>query len=278
MPKIVNYLPANIKVTLARYYLLPHRVKTATSYYKRPITQIPKWLVNSKEVANFTYDLSDKNKMYMVQFISVVTGCDVKVIKKYIQEIEGNKDLIKKIKSKIEVSNYRYMADKEIHFGRRICWYAFVRAVKPKVVVETGVDKGLGACILTAALLKNSQEGFKGVYFGTDIDPSAGYFLDKPYDKFGTILYGDSIESLKKLKGKIDIFINDSDHSAGYEKKEFQTIKNKLSSKAIIIGDNSHVTAELSKFAEETGKKFLFFHEEPKDHWYPGGGVGVAFK
>ena len=84
---------------------------------------------------------------------------------------------------------------KEIKFayGRRIGWYAFVRILKPKLIIETGVDHGVGSCVLTSALLRNKQEGFQGSYLGTDINKQAGKLLKEPYSSVGKILYGDSI-------------------------------------------------------------------------------------
>ena len=75
--------------------------------------------------------------------------------------------------------------------------------------METSVDKGLGACVLTAALIRNSKEGYPGRYYGTEINPEAGYLLQEEYAEFGEILWGDSIESLKKFDKKIDMFIHD---------------------------------------------------------------------
>ena len=94
-------------------------------------------------------------------------------------------------------------ADLRVDFGRRLGWYAFARTMKPKIIVETGVDKGIGSVLLCSALLKNKEEGFEGRFFGTDINPEAGYLLNGKYAEVGKILYGDSINtfrnSLKKL-------------------------------------------------------------------------------
>lgn len=76
----------------------------------------------------------------------------------------------------------------------------------------------------------------------------------------------------------MDLFINDSDHSSDYEYKEYQVIRDKLSSNAVILGDNSHVTESLSRFSHESGRQFLFFKEIPANHWYPGAGIGISFK
>ena len=95
--------------------------------------------------------------------------------------------------------------------------------------------------------------------------------------KSGEVLYGDSISTLEAFSEKIDLFINDSDHSAEYEYGEYQTIAGKLAAGAVILGDNSHITDSLSRFARKSGRCFIFFHEIPKEHWYPGAGIGVAF-
>ena len=101
--------------------------------------------------------------------------------------------------------------------------------------------------------------------------------LGGPYAKFGEIRYGDSIETLKTLTDSVGVLINDSDHSADYEYREYQTIAPLLNSQSVILGDNAHSTDMLMKFAHETGRKFLFFRELPQGHWYPGAGVGFAF-
>jgi predicted O-methyltransferase YrrM len=149
--------------------------------------------------------------------------------------------------------------------------------MKPKVVVETGVDKGLGSVVLCAALLRNRNDGEPGRYYGTDLNPAAGYLLSGKYAETGEILYGDSIESLRALGDPIDLFINDSDHSAEYEAAEYETIKDNLSPSAVILGDNSHVTDKLFQFSRHNGRQFIFWEEEPINHWYPGGGIGFSF-
>jgi hypothetical protein len=109
------------------------------------------------------------------------------------------------------------------------------------------------------------------------LNPEAGYLLTAPYSQYGRILYGDSIQSLRALDHPIDLFINDSDHSADYEYREYKTIEAKLSPRALILGDNAEATDRLARFSSETGRSFLFFAEQPKDHWFPGAGIGISF-
>jgi hypothetical protein len=132
--------------------------------------------------------------------------------------------------------------------------------------------------VLISALMRNKEEGYEGRYYGTYINPEAGYLLSGEYANYGTILFGDSIQSLKKFDGVIDLFINDSDHSAEYEAEEYKTVASKLSAHAIILGDNSHCTDKLLEFSLKTIRHFVFFREKPKEHWYPGAGIVISFK
>jgi len=170
----------------------------------------------------------------------------------------------------------KHCSDPVFRVGRRAGWYAFVRTLKPRLVVETGVERGHGALVLCSALMKNKSEGYEGRYVGTDIDPNAGFLFTSPYRECGEILYGDSIESLKNLND-IDLFINDSDHSADYEYNEYLTVTDKLTPSAVILGDNAHVSDSLRRFSEKHGRHFLFFQEKPKQHWYPGAGIGISY-
>lgn len=254
-----------------------YRAKLAFGYCSGSVGRILPWLFNSKETTNLTYHLEETNKRYLASLIAHITHKDFPEIIGYIDEVMTDKQLHRHIEGLSRHAQHSVTADAEARFGRRVGWYAFVRATKPRVVVETGVDKGLGACVLTAALMKNKEKGYMGYYYGTDINPKAGYLLSEPYSSFGRVLYGDSIESLQSLHESIDIFINDSDHSAEYERREYETVQAKLASSAIILGDNAHTNDKLLNFALATGRQFVFFQEKPLNHWYPGAGIGIAF-
>jgi predicted O-methyltransferase YrrM len=246
-------------------------------YYSGAFRKITVWLLTSRETVNFTYHLEETNRRYLAALIADITNKDFNEILRYIDEITNDSKLQCHVTEMTRRSDARFTSDPEARPARRVGWYAFVRALKPKIVVETGVDKGLGACVLTSALMKNTEEGYEGYYYGTDINPKAGYLMSGDYGKFGEILYGDSIDSLRNLNKQIDIFINDSDHSADYEQREYEAVKSKLSPDAIVLGDNAHVDDKLLDFALATGRRFIFFQEKPLNHWYPGAGIGIAF-
>lgn len=261
---------------VGRIAVFLYRMRTASIHLRTQLLRLAKWLVHSNEYTNLTYNLEEINKRYLAALIAHLLGKDYSTIMGYMDEAEGDAKLKWHIERATAASPFVLVADREVKFGRRLGWYAFVRATKPQVVIETGVDKGLGSCLIAAALMRNCEEGFEGRYFGTDINPDAGYLLSGKYAEYGQILYGDSISTLRSFDSSIDLFINDSDHSADYEGEEYEVIAPKLSDCAIVLGDNSHGTDKLLNFSLKHGRQFIFFAEKPSAHWYPGGGIGIS--
>jgi predicted O-methyltransferase YrrM len=244
------------------------RVKTVARYCVPKVSAAASWLVRSSELSNFVYDLTDSNKFYLANGVAVALGCHVDEIVSLFQEAEADQRL----------RAHLIQNKSPPFFSRRLIWYAIVRKAKPKVVVETGVDRGLGSILLCAALLRNAAEGYPGQHYGLDIVPTAGDLLSGAYSSVGRVLFGDAISTLQAFDQPIDLFINDSDHRADYERREYDLVRTKLSSGAIIIGDNIHVTTELADFSRRENRRFLYLPEIPKDHWYPGAATGLSFR
>ncbi len=262
---------------LGRSLLVIYRARTAWRYFREPLANLFRLLFVSREISNFTYDLDETNERYLASMIADITNKSYDLVMSYIRELKEDDELRRHIHQLTRASGSAFIADREARYGRRIGWYALARILKPGVIIETGVDKGLGACLLAVALRRNAREGHPGRYLGTDIDPGAGYLMSGDYANYGSILYGDSITSLKNFTGTIDLFINDSDHSPDYEAEEYRVIADKLSRQAVILGDNAHCTDKLLEFSLKRGRHFVFFQEKPAKHWYPGAGIGFSF-
>ena len=177
---------------------LPDRLSMALTYLEPPLKAAFDWLFNSQETSNFTYKLQETNIDYLASFVAAVTSITRETARSYIRELQDDQALKEHI-LKIVASGEHYIAiDTDFDFGRRLGWYAIARATKPRLIVETGVEQGLGSLVLTAALRRNAEEGSPGIYRGTDINPKAGYLFKGSYQDFGSILYGDSIQSLTR--------------------------------------------------------------------------------
>jgi predicted O-methyltransferase YrrM len=262
---------------LYRPAMVPMRLAAALRHTCAGTGRALAWSLSSREDTNFTYELTPGNLNVLAQLLAVVTGRSPHDCRARIDEVSQDQALRRHIVDTVQVSRFRGHSDAEARFARRLGWYALVRLLRPQVVVETGVDKGLGSVLLCSALLRNRDEGHPGRYYGTDINPEAGWLLSGRYAETGRILYGDSIASLQALDERIDVFINDSDHSAEYEAREYEVIMTKLSSGAVLLSDNAHVSDALERHSHRHGRSYLYFHEQPLNHWYRGAGIGFSF-
>ena len=267
---------SNLPRPLRKLLRFGYRRRIARSYFEQQLRDINSWAWRETESTNFNYSLEPLNREYLGQLLARVFNVPLDMVLSYFAEIEEDATLTAHLAGVPIMNNFHSQIAPGL--GRRIGWYAIVRILKPGLVVETGVDEGLGACVLASAILKNRREGYPGSYLGTEIRESAGRFFSGPYAEVGKILWGDSLASLRSLEGEIGLFVNDSDHSESYEYDEYQAISNKLAGGAVILGDNCEGSGSLSRYSRETQRDFVFFAERPADHWFPGAGIGISIE
>lgn len=254
---------------LAPPALLAYRATIVARHEARRLRTSLRWLVRSREYTNFTYDLEPLNRMHLAWFVADLAGAAVEDAAWYLDELDRDESLRTHLRERTRASTWRHGADEEPAYARRAGWYALVRALRPQHVIETGTDKGLGSCVLAAALLRNGT----GHLTTIDVNPHAGYLLAGRYAEVARLRLGDSVTELGSLE-PADLFIHDSDHSAAHEAAELRSVR--LTRRAVVLSDNAHLTDELPRWATETGQRFSYFQERPLNHWYRGAGIGAV--
>jgi hypothetical protein len=122
-----NIVPAVVRTPiLGSILLLIFRAKIALGYFYRTLSYLIVWLFKSRESTNVTYDLEENNKRYLASLIADVTDKDFYEIANYIREIEEDNELTLHVQKLTKQSHMAFKADKEVHLGRRIGWYAFM--------------------------------------------------------------------------------------------------------------------------------------------------------
>jgi len=266
------------RTPLAPVAAFPKRLMRVARHDARVLRVSARWLFTSREHHNYTYDLTRLSREHLAWFVSVTCDVPVKEVRKYLAEVESDETLRGHIEQATVASARRGLADRRVRYARRIGWYAIVRATRPAHIVETGVDKGLGTCVLAAALLRNAAEGNPGRVTSLDINPEAGYLAKaQPWSDVVDLVIGDSITAIKAMDRPVDLFLHDSDHSVTHERNEFEAVEPKLAPGARLLTDNVTVTNVLAEHAERTGRKFLAYRETPARHWFPGDGIGLAW-
>lgn len=241
----------------------------------RGIATIFSWSTKKTEDSNFYYEITDRNKRHLIEFLTLVLGEERQRIEGYILEAESSESLRRV--SDTYLGSHQEVKDSKLYFGRRLGWYVVTRVIRPKLVLETGVHQGLGALAICCALEKNGEEGFPGRYVGTDIDERAGAFIENFRFDFANILHGDSIGSINSMDEDVDLYISDSNHTPDYESSELIAVSKKMKPASVVISDNAHATDVLLDWSTENNRKFAFFREAPKNHWYPGAGIGISW-
>jgi predicted O-methyltransferase YrrM len=266
------------RTPLAPVAAFPRRLARVARHDARVLRASARWLFTSREHHNYTYDLTRLSREHLAWFVGVVCDVPVRQVRRHFAELEGDDALRRHIERATAASARRGLADRQVRYARRIGWYAIVRARRPAHVVETGVDKGLGTCVLAAALLRNAADGAPGRVTSLDINPEAGYLAEaSPWADVVDLVIGDSVGSIAALDRPVDLFLHDSDHSVAHERREFQAVEPKLAPGALLLTDNATSTNVLAEHAEATGRRFLAYRETPARHWYPGDGIGVAW-
>jgi predicted O-methyltransferase YrrM len=266
------------RTPLAPVAAFPKRLARVARHDARVIGTSARWLFTSREHHNYTYDLTRLSREHLAWYVAAVCDTPVRQVRAHLDEIEQDDTLRRHLERGIAGSARRGLADATVRYGRRIGWYAIVRARRPAHVVETGVDKGLGSCVLAAALLRNAAEGAPGRVTSIDINPEAGYLARvAPYADVIDLVVGDSIATINALATPVDLFLHDSDHAWQHEENEFRTVEQKLAPGAILLTDNATATDVLCRHADATGRRFLAYRETPNRHWFPGDGIGAAW-
>ena len=267
-------MPLRAKIAagpLARTAALPIRASTVARHDARVLADSVRWLARSREHTNFTYDLQPLNVEHLAWFVAEIADAPVGEIRGYLAELECDSSLRGHLEKQAVESPRRGLIDRHVAYGRRAGWYALVRALRPDRVVETGTDKGLGASVLAAAVLKNEH----GRVTTIDTNDAAGSLLGGAYATVVDLLIGDSVALLPGLD-PVDLFIHDSLHTAQHEAAELEAVA--MAGDAVALSDNAHVTNVLAGWAERTSRRFLYFQERPNRHWYPGAGIGAAWR
>ena len=237
-----------------------------------------KWLIHSKEWTNYTYELTDVSQREMTGFFHVITGEDRKKLKEYLNECLDDEVLYSHVSRITSEQPFHMGADKNSRPGRRLGWYLAVRVMKPRIVVETGVDKGLGSCVIASALIKNGNEGHEGVLHNVDTDSSSGWLIESPYETLVRSHQTDSLSFLSNFDENIDIIIQDADHSYDYQMAEYMVVFPKMSNGGLIISDIDNKSSAFMDFSEAKGLKYFTWLERPKNPFYIPGGIGVMKK
>ncbi|MEM2961217.1 MAG: class I SAM-dependent methyltransferase, partial [Candidatus Bathyarchaeia archaeon] len=125
-------------------------------------------------------------------------------------------------------------------FGELTVLYLVTRILKPEIIVETGVARGLSSVVLLQALKENGQ----GFLYSIDLSQNIGDFIPESLKSRWELLTGSSRDQLPKLLemlGELDLFLHDSEHTYINMSFEFQCAYQYLTEEGIIASHDISV-------------------------------------
>jgi predicted O-methyltransferase YrrM len=226
----------------------------------------------SKEITSFNYSLTDINFQNLIKTIATITSSDYTRCQEYYDELYNNQNIVNIIKTS-RIDNF----DSRIEFSGRILNYIFIRQLKPKLVIENGVEIGVNSLLMCEALKKNIEEGYYGEFIGVDINPNSGVLLKREDYHFAKLIIQDTIKFLSSFDKNIDYYFSDGCRFPDYERKEFKALEKHIHNSTIIVSNKSTFSNELLQFAIYKSRKFITFKEDVQNHWYPGATFGFFY-
>jgi hypothetical protein len=223
------------------------------------------------ELDNFTYAL--RNEAELPDFVAEVLGSDRGQAAAHMYELKT--DVV--LRSEIEASTRgRISSKRRPDYGHRLAWYAFVRELKPSLVVETGIQDGLSSIVLLRALERNGEEGSPGRLKSFDIMPGSGWLVSDRYRASWELTIGSTYDTLEgALEGEeVGVMIHDSENTYESELFEFGVALRHAADQLLLMTNRAPVGG-LRDFAAENGLRYVEFAEEPL-HFYPGTPQGAA--
>ena len=233
------------------------------------------YLLHSRELTNFTYELANESEI--AEFVGGALGTGPDTVSALLGELGTDEELMNELRQGLR---RRALANREPLLGKRRALYCVVRMIRPGVIVESGVKDGLGSAVILRALERNEAEGYPGMLLGFDIDPDAGWLVDwRARPEHQSLFIGDVRDTLEPVleENGVDLFINDSLHVYDHERFEFETAaRYRRSSRLVLYCDDASVTPALEEACRGLGGRSRRMKEVPKDHYWRGNEIALC--
>lgn len=234
-----------------------------------------RWLFGDREVGNYSYRLTDRSKSELCALIDAVTEQPAGMAWQHLQEFEQGglaTKLGRSIDEATAQSPYRWSQNPHTVFDQRIIYYLTARALRPKFVFQSGTSRGVGACLLAAALIENEKQGYPGRVVSTDIDPEQGYGIQPPWSRVVSFVPRDSVAVLEGFEEKVELYVHDT-APGQLARRELAALEGRLASGGILL--STWATDITRAFADRCGGRYWEWQDEPSGHWCKGARMAI---
>ena len=231
------------------------------------------YVLFSPEVGDFTYDLANEDDL--LDLLADALELPRAELAAYAEEAHSDPLLTASLSRR---RHRRLDVKRRIELGRNIGSYIVVRAVKPRLVAETGIKHGVGSLALLVALERSASEGHDGRLISFDVAPGSGWLVPAELHHRWEVVLGPTEEAPEQnLAGRdVDVFVHYTPPDERRERLEYEAALRHASPRLVLLSNNGDNTLVLPRIAAERGMRYRHFAERPANHWYLGPGMGVA--
>jgi predicted O-methyltransferase YrrM len=191
------------------------------------------------------------------RFLAAVTESTPKAIRKFIDEPAKQTEFVSYLKRCIPVLRETPDPICYLYAKKVLIQFAVARALRPEVIVETGVGNGISSMYWLLACHLNG----KGRVYSIDIDRGeylpagrqTGWIVPDYLRARWILRLGDAKELLPQLlaeMGTVDIFVHDSLHSYEHMKFEFDAAYPHVRPGGLVMSDDVDFNSAFSDFVD----------------------------
>jgi predicted O-methyltransferase YrrM len=190
------------------------------------------------------------------RFLAALTGNHAAQIRRFLHEPFNTPSFLAHLRD-CEAVFRQGMVSADLWAKKVLIQYAAVRALRPEILVETGVPSGVSSTYLLLALERNKKGTLHSVEIG---DPaylpagtSPGWIVPDWLRTRWRLHMGDVATVLPGLLrdlGEVDVFIHDSLHSYEHMKFEFELAVPFIKCGGLLIADDALWNPAFVEFAE----------------------------
>lgn len=227
----------------------------------------------SPELESFSYELTDPEDV--VRQVAVAVDRPADELRAYLRELDDERDLTVDLRRR---TRWRWTVRTAPAPGNRVAWYLLARALRPRLVVETGVYDGLGSLVLLCALRRNALEGDVGELVSIDPDPDAGTLVPAHLADGWRLIEGTADRVLgPALEGRrVGLFFSDSPHTRANQELEVALAERHAATELVIVEGSGGWCPVLGEFAERRGVVLHTLRFDARGHFYGPAANGLV--
>jgi len=192
------------------------------------------------------------------RFLSTVTNCPASVIRGFLEEPFDDILFSKYLRQTSELVGQAAVSTADLYAKKTLILYAAARALKPQIVVETGVANGVSSSYLLLAIQKNGTGHLHSIEVGDSSvilkGQPPGWLVPKVLQAHWTLHIGLSESILPGLlKGlpALNLFVHDSLHTYEHMMLEFELAFPYLKAGGLLLADDAMWNSAFLDFARK---------------------------